>query len=115
MMPKPVALMLGLGISLLTGCANHAADQAADGRSQHARGSMMQDQGMHKMCDEMMRHQGKHAKSGKMQQGRSDEQKMTGNMKGCQMKDGMGADVSSLDKREHTAPESAEDHSAHHP
>ena len=50
-----------------------------------------------------------------MQQGRSDEQEMTGKMKGCQMKNGMGADSPPLDKREHNAPEGAEDHSAHHP
>lgn len=115
MMPKPVALVLSLGISLLTGCANHATDQAAEDRSQHGRGKMAQDQGMHKKCAEMMRHQGKHAMSGKMQQGRSDEQKMTGNMKGCQMKNGMGADSPPLDTREHNAPEGAEDHSAHRP
>lgn len=77
---NPFAFVLSL--ALLTGCASQSPDQFTEGKSRHAAGMMMQDQNMKTKCAEMMRHHD------------GGEQKMVGDMKGCNMMKGKSKGLS---------------------
>ena len=109
MTPKSVALVLWLGLTFLSGCANQSADRMHDGKHSHA-GPMMQGPDMKRKCAKMMEHHGQKGANEMMRKRESAEDM---DMKGCKMmKDEDQPDSAQADR--HT-PENSDDHSAHHP
>lgn len=107
MMPKFVALLLGLGLALLSGCANQSANQVHDGKHPHT-ATMMQGADLKIRCAIMME---RHGQKGANDMMRKREGTDDMEMKGCKMMKGeVLPDPARTDR---TAPENSGDHSTH--
>ena len=107
MMPKFVALPLGLGVALLSGCANQSANQMHGDKHPHT-ATIMQGADLKRRCAKMMERHGQKGANDMMRKREgTDDMKM----KGCKMMKGEGLpDPARTDRK---APENSVDHSAH--